>query len=284
MITIIDDLMRLTPSWPEHLHQIKEAEFDHVFGQISKKTFQSLLELGAGDGYQSLLLANVSHHVTSTEYQSPIVERPVHPFITYQVSDAECVDKQFSPKSFDCISSSNVLEHLTDPLRALRGIHTVLSDDGITIHLMPSVFWKLMYLFFYYPALIVRTLERLSPKDRVAKGVSIENNPKVHYARSRLLRVLFPPPHGVSKNHWTEFGAFRVVSWKKIFQEAGFRLIAVRRGPVASGHGFGMNMVRGLLERFGFASEYIYIAEKMDTPSLYAGLFRKEKRHGIDPL
>ena len=58
----------------------------------------------------------------------------------------------FGEKSFDIVFSSNLLEHLPDPSVVLRGVHRLLKDDGITVHIMPGPFWKLCQMALYHPA------------------------------------------------------------------------------------------------------------------------------------
>jgi len=84
---------------------------------------------------------------------------------------------------------------------------------------------------------------------------------------------LVPEPHGVSRSHVEEFSAFSRRRWKAEFERANFEIIAILKGPVASGYGFGFEGLRRFLERLGVTSEYIYVARKRGAASPYARYF-----------
>src|SRR3989344_3006542 len=44
-------------NWTDHLHNIRKREIDLVFSLLSRTHFVSGLEIGAGDGFQTTLLA-----------------------------------------------------------------------------------------------------------------------------------------------------------------------------------------------------------------------------------
>ena len=80
--------------------------------------------------------------------------------VSFVTCDAERVDEAFEPQTFDLVFSSNMLEHLPDPGRALRAMRTVMQDDGIAIHVVPSPFWKTTHLLGFYVNAIVGRLDR----------------------------------------------------------------------------------------------------------------------------
>jgi SAM-dependent methyltransferase len=66
---------------------------------------------------------------------------------------ASALDLPFDDKSFDTVVSTEVLEHLSDPLRALRQMHRVLTPGGHLI-LSTPMYWprhETPYDFFRYP-------------------------------------------------------------------------------------------------------------------------------------
>ena len=100
------------------------------------------------------------------------------------------------------------------------------------------------------------------------------NNPEGARIRPGFLRrLLMPLPHGVSATNRAEFAAFSKRRWIKDFQEAGFDLIAIRKGPAASGYGLGWAWADWIIEKMGLASELIYIAQKRGQTSRYAQYF-----------
>jgi SAM-dependent methyltransferase len=268
--------VKLTADWHRHLHDIRTREIELIFSGCPPRTFRAGLELGAGDGFQSELLTRYVAHLTSTDYDPAIRSRAPSPFITYDVSDAEEVDKAFPPSHFDLVFSSNLLEHVPDPVKALRGVAAVLKDEGITIHVIPNVFWKVSSVALYMPYRFATVVERMTqpPAGEASGHHQVVNNPKTAAPRrSFLARQILPDPHGVSATNLEEFRALRLSRWHQAFERAGLRVISVLRGPVASGYGFGLDTMRAALVRLGLTSEYVYVAAKAGHSSPYEAFF-----------
>ena len=135
--------MKLRPDFAVYISDLRHQEFAMIFGACPADLFDRALELGAGwRAIHSTLLATRARHVLSTDFKDAILEHTPSERIAYRVCDAEHVGDVFAPQSFDLIFSSNLLEHLPDLQGTLRGIHDVLTDDGITIHVMPSRFFQ----------------------------------------------------------------------------------------------------------------------------------------------
>lgn len=268
--------MKIKPQWEEYLHEMRKREIELIFAQCPKKIFGKGLELGAGDGFQTTLLSSYVNTLISTEYNKDHLKNKKSTFsIKYQHCDAEVVSEKFKNKQFDIIFSSNMLEHVPRPQKVLQGVYKTLKDDGVTIHVMPSPFWKLCNLFFYMPNRFVSCVDVLSKKGGLNQ---VKNKIKAHHReyrcdnlkikgrqRSFVCRLLLPPLHGISEDHLTEFLAFRKKRWEKEFKDANLRIIRILKGPVASGYGFGLRFLRAVLEEFGITSEYIYIAVKKNS-------------------
>lgn len=268
----------MKPDWPTYLHTIRRREIDLVFGRCPAALFARGLELGAGDGFQSGLLAPYVADLVVTDYRPALAGLPDRAGLTYRMCDAEQVGEAFGTQHFDLIFSSNMLEHLPHPDRALHGMYRVLKDDGIAVHLVPSPFWKLSQMAGFFPNALISRWERWRNRHGTASRrspaqpaeVAWDNNPKVAARRySYLRRLLWPIPHGVSRSNLAEFAAFSPARWRAAFAQAGFEVAAIRRGPVSSGYGFGLDRLRALLERLGFASEYVVIAQKAGQTSPY---------------
>jgi SAM-dependent methyltransferase len=270
--------MRVKPDWNTYLHGARRREMDIIFSRFPEKSFSRVLELGAGDGFQSRLLIRYAKHVTATELNPAHWSQDTPSGVEQRVCDAEDVSTAFAGQRFDLIYSSNLLEHLPDVGRSLRGMREILADDGLLIHVMPSPLWKLSSVLLYLPDQFLRALEKLAPSTErfggphstvhgsahgvngTAKGDYVNNLKITRPPRSRLLRLLVPEPHGVSDTHLEEFAAFRRARWEQEFRQAGFDLLCVLKGPFYSGYGFGWDRVRGLAERCGLATEFVYVA------------------------
>lgn len=265
--------MKIKADWQPYLRALRRREIEIIFGSCPPGAFGDALELGAGDGFQSGLLARYAQRLVATDYRPQITRRSDGPNIRYAICDAEAVDREFAAASFDLIFSSNMMEHLPDPLAALQGMATVLRDDGMAIHVIPSPFWKACHIVGFYPNAVLARAERL--RNRLARRVAVassdepwDNNPKNDRApRPYLARLLWPAAHGASGSNLAEFRLFGQAHWRGLFSAAGFRVAVVLSGPVSSGYGFGWDAARGRLERWGVASEYIYITVKAGQAS-----------------
>lgn len=275
--------MKLKTDWLSHLHGFRRRELAIIFSRSPKKLFNEGLELGAGDGFQSTLLSDYVVKLISTDFYPDILNRRNTESIEYLVCDAEKLSGRFERGQFDLIFSSNLLEHLPDLEATFAGMYHILKDEGITVHIMPSPFWKLCNAALYIPNIFVLVLEILTEgkgigkvfeKAKEVKEREKGNNPKLDKTAHRsMLGILFPRPHGVSSSNFKEFFLFRKKRWKKEFEKANFELISIIKGPVFSGHGFGMDRIRRFLERLGFTSEYIYITVKKGKESPYKQYF-----------
>lgn len=253
--------MSIKAPWLEYLHRQRKREIETVFSKCPEKIFPVALELGAGDGFQSKLLSRYVSKLIATDYNPDILKNVPTPSIEYRLGDAEKVGETFNEKNFDLIFSSSLLEHLPSPNKALKGIHKILKDEGITIHIIPTPFWKLGHLLLHIPNLAL-TFPKLLAKS-AGTGKRRNNNPKTtRIKRSILSRILIPKPHGASQSNIQEFYAFSSRRWEKELNAAGLKLVKIIKGPAMSGYGFGWDFARTVLENLGLASIYIYIAVK----------------------
>ena len=263
--------MKIRADWTQYLHNCKKREMDIIFSKCPEKLFQSTLELGAGDGFQSTLLIKYALKLVSTELNPAVLKKENDESIEYRMCDAEEIDKAFDKGQFDMVFSSNLLEHVYNPGRVLGGIYSVLKDGGITIHVIPNPFWKFCVLLLHIPYICVETLEKMKQKGPDGKGM--KDRIKARDKWKLIHDILIPKPHGVSSSNIKVFYLFSKVRWKKQFENAGLELIRIIKGPVASGYGFGLDRLRNFLEQIGLASEYIYVATKKGKVSCYRQYF-----------
>ena len=286
------------------LHDYRKREIELIFRRCPEKLFQRGLELGAGDGYQSTLLSKYSVRLISTEPNGRILTRENTADVEYLVCSAETALERFDARSFDVVFSSNLLEHVNDPLPVLRSIHRVLKDNGITIHVIPGPFWKVCQMALHVPVTVMVTLERIMRAGKVGgalkeikdilretwQGITTGSNSTIEYLYEKEMaqgnnpgisrerpsfwaHLVLPRPHGVSRRNADEMEAFSRRRWLQEFDRAGFECLAVRKGPVASGYGLGWHRIVFALETMGLASEFIYVAAKKGYPGNDAGFF-----------
>lgn len=280
--------MRIKADWTTYLHNLKHREMDTVFGRCPERLFGKVLELGAGDGCTSTVLAKYTDQLICTDINPERLTETNHHNIRFEICDAEEVGEIFEDKEFDMVFSSSLLEHLPDCERALRGIHKILADDGISIHFMPNRCWKLATIVMYIPNKIAVGIDKILAGQifkrrpghkwfRPHKQCYGGNNIKVGRRRQFFLSKLFLPRiHGASSNTITELIAFGKKQWIKKFESAGFRVLSVKGVISNSGYGFGFDRARKLMERCGLHTLYAYIVCKSDSESEYAAHFTNQ--------
>ncbi|MDP3763190.1 MAG: methyltransferase domain-containing protein [bacterium] len=259
--------------WTKYLHAIRKREIDVIFSLLSQKHFISGLEVGAGDGFQTTLLApHVDKLISSDLNFKRIKESLKVSKVEYKAIDADSIKGVFKPNTFDIIFSSNMLEHVHDSYKFLAATQPMLTDNGYAIHVVPSRHIKIFYLLFYYPHLAVLAFDRILGKLKGepffrGMGVNLENNINTNALSqtpaNRLKRFLVPSLHGNFSGHIEEFIAFGKKQWEQKFIEAGYSTVTYTKGPAFSGYGFGFDVLRKLLERLGVSSEHIFILKKM---------------------
>src|SRR3990167_2143032 len=143
------------PDWTKYLHTIRKKEVDTVFSLLPQTHFVSGLEIGAGDGFQTTLLASHIERLVSSDLNfNRIKESLKIPSVEYKTIDADAIEGIFDDNSFDFIFSSSVLEHVKDPKKVLSATRSMLKEDGNAVHIVPSRTIKISYLLFYYPNLV----------------------------------------------------------------------------------------------------------------------------------
>ena len=99
---------------------------------------QRILDMGGGNGAESILLAQQSHEVTLVDFsremlaeaQTTIIDLALVEQIKLHQADVIELPTLFAPASFDAILFHNVLQYVPDPHAALQAIHHVLHPDG----------------------------------------------------------------------------------------------------------------------------------------------------------
>jgi len=240
------------------LHHARTKEVQQIFSKVPDGHFQTGLELGSGDGFQSQLLTKYIVDFTSSEFNGDDLVQS-NPRTTYMEVDAEQVDAYFKSGTFDIIYSSNLLEHLPNSMSALKRMRRVMAKGGIGIHVMPSPTWKISKLTVHFPVLAVRVIRKMMGLSSKPAGPinPRDNNPKFERsARKTDFSRHLPQVHGVSSGNIAEIFAFRRLRWQAEFEESGYEIIGVRKGPYHIG-GLSAEMLE-FLEKCGLSTEWIY--------------------------
>jgi len=191
-LRVIANFWIAEPSY-KHLKIVRTYEI-HFALKLIPMDVESIVEVGGGLGYQAMELKEAGFQVRSFDIDSSNY--------TLRKNDlVELYDGQNIPvsdASVDLIFSSNVLEHIPDIEGALAEQQRVMKDGGYCLHILPSVSWRFW----------------TSVTDLIKKWY-------------------LSPPHGEhSLSIFQELFDFRVGTWKKRFEYAGFEVISVTPGGV----------------------------------------------------
>ncbi|MEK7642697.1 MAG: class I SAM-dependent methyltransferase [Patescibacteria group bacterium] len=246
-------------------------EIDLVFKHLPLAGFSKGLEIGCGDGYQTTLLRNRFKEFVACDLNFKRIKEELKiSNVVYKQYDADNLEGVFQSEEFDFIFSSNVMEHLSRPRQFLNNTRFFLKNDGYVVHIVPSRFLKITYIFLHFINLVVLVINRttqifFSRGGTEKTNLSMENNinKSVLEKKNKLSQILFPQIHGNFDSHIEEFIKFGKKEWQKMFEESGFNVVRYVKGPAFSGYGFGFNRLRKLLHYLWWSSEHIFILKKV---------------------
>ncbi len=101
---------------------------------------RSMLDVGSGDGYLMAKLSPHASRVVGVEYEPKgvtIAREKLQRFPNCEVIEGSCYELPFADDTFDCVTSTDVIEHLTDPKKHLSEINRVLKPTGVLILTTP---------------------------------------------------------------------------------------------------------------------------------------------------
>lgn len=249
--------------WKKRRDKIREYDLNVIFKGCAKKSFNCVLEIGAGDGFQSEIIHYYAKKIVSTEYN---VER----FLTLNakndnsmykiVCDAE--NLPFKDKFFDMVFSSNVLEHIKDRKSCMNEINRVLKKDGLMIHVMPNRLMKFFNFFLYY---LFGLYLLINKKRRIILFNKIKENTTRDNIKSKdkiFLAKLLPPIHGEYNSHIEEFVYYGKKRWIEFFNKQGYQVQRVEKLSISSTYRFGFDRLRKLGLKLGICTSYAYFLRK----------------------
>ncbi len=104
--------------------------------------------------------------------------------------------------TYDCVIMSHVLEHVGDPKGSLRGVRTLLKENGMLWLAVPNIltpddapnrFFHMEHLFYFSPRTLVHMLEEagfavvsldMHPRELIVHAIDVQRNP-VRVAREK---------------------------------------------------------------------------------------------------
>ena len=249
------------PSWCDlsaatHLERLRAAELELIREYLPAGS--QILELGGGDGYQAAILSMWGHHVTSVDIALPASGHAKF----YPVALYDGKTLTYDDGRFDVVFSSNVLEHVKDLGSLLAESTRVLRRNGMTIHILPSPYWRFWTSIAHYAYVALRTLGAHGP---VSGGVvqSVAEKIQRRGAWCVIRRALVAGPHGVYPSALSEIYYFSKHRWRKVFRDAGFEIVRVlKSGIFYTGYellpGLSLETRKKMAKALGSAT-YVYI-------------------------
>ena len=127
----------------EYVHSVLRAECN-----AKRKRFPMLLDLGCGDGNNTLWLQEFASQLCASDYNMVRLARTKH-----RVPAANCflgniLQYPVADASMDCVFFNHVLEHIPDDIAALHEVRRVLKPGGLLILGVPNEgcwWWQLAY-------------------------------------------------------------------------------------------------------------------------------------------
>jgi ubiquinone/menaquinone biosynthesis C-methylase UbiE len=191
---------------------IRNAEIDLVLSRIQKIKPEGahILEIGAGGGWQAMRLSQAKYNVKAIDIDSSRYRSDR----CFDVIEFNGEDIPFSDNSFDIIFSSNVLEHVQNPVKLSIEIRRCLKPDGLQIHLVPSGSWRFFTSFIHYPFILKFIFQKIF---RQVKGLNeIETTPLKSW---KWYHKLVSKKHGETGNVFTETFWFSRWGWASQFRK-----------------------------------------------------------------
>ncbi|NOG64562.1 MAG: class I SAM-dependent methyltransferase [Chloroflexi bacterium] len=193
------------------------------------KPGQTILEIGAGAGWQAQIAASLGCTVISVDIpQSNYAMLQEWPILIYDGKHIPLADH-----SVDVIFSSNVMEHIPHIELFQLEMQRVLSPRGYAIHIMPNANWRFWTDLTLYPDTMRRIYRKtwktfINLHARVtseqANYINQTHSPKNKTTQKVLWELLWPCRHGETGNTVTEFYYFSRSRWTKLFQRYGWKM------------------------------------------------------------
>jgi 2-polyprenyl-3-methyl-5-hydroxy-6-metoxy-1,4-benzoquinol methylase len=127
----------------DYLTAVQRVDYDAKVKELTPYLPEhgTVLEVGCATGELLYALKNAGHSVTGVEISQFAARRAVESYdLTVIVApfEKEQTGDTLQPASFDLILMGDVLEHFTDPLKAMKFAHSLLKQNGTLIVHVPS--------------------------------------------------------------------------------------------------------------------------------------------------
>ena len=204
----------------DFLEKLRLNELEHIKAHISPSV-NTVLEIGAGSGFQARHLSEVGLKVVSLDTH-PAKEQH-YPVIKY-----DGVSLPFDDSTFDMVFSSNTLEHVENLPELLREIERVLRKGGNAIHTMPTGFWAFWSFWTHFIDAVFKSYVAAFSKKEKGRSLGITIFIKnILGFLQHILSIRYPPSHGGEFNPLCEWVYFSETVWRRRFLKNKINLVKV---------------------------------------------------------
>jgi SAM-dependent methyltransferase len=214
------------------------AEIEDAIQRLRRhKPSGTLLEIGAGTGWQSKALAEAGYEVEAIDLPADVAISNHARTREWPIRDYDGANLPFGAEMFDIIYSSNVLEHVEDLDGLTVEMRRVLRRDGLALHLLPNPVWRLLSLLTYYPAQAIDAVRWLARKrTRPPAQTGVETRKIRSGLLGKAINRIIPAAHGARGTALGELHRFSKSSWDDYFDRNGWDVIEyAENGLLASG-------------------------------------------------
>ncbi len=247
--------------------RLRGREFELLNSEAPVPRCRRILEVGCGNGLTAALLAPfASSMVVATdllegnpETSSQGLAAPRELLDSVGVSNCKVLActaaaLPFADESFDLVFSGYTLEHLVDPIAALREMRRVLVPGGKLYLVLPTTVERLTYLLSFYQYLGQRAWWHMRKRFSLGPAEAVPRLPSAHgeggvagrcgteafstsktageasrmmwrYFRERHPDFPWPQPHGAYPHYLSEVVTYHPWRWKRLIGRSGFRLL-----------------------------------------------------------
>jgi len=210
------------------LEKIREAELNFIIQFLPPKS--KVLEIGAGAGWQAKKLTEAGFIVEGIDVEQQNMAN--YNYADKRVFDVKLYDGfniPFEADTFDCVYSSNVLEHIAHVEAFQKEISRVLKKDGLCVHILPSAGWRFWSIPTYYWVRFGNAF--FGRKKKQEEGGASQGQPHA-LAKDSFLKRLIIRRHGERGNVLSEFYLFSRIAWKRLFKRTGWQIVKIVSSPV----------------------------------------------------
>ena len=197
--------------------KLRLAEIEDTIQRLRRhKPSGTLLEIGAGTGWQSKALAEAGYEVDAIDLPADAGISDHARTREWPIRNYDGARLPFGAGTFDIIYSSNVLEHVEDLDTLTVEMRRVLRRDGLALHLLPNPVWRSLSLLTHYPAQAIDAVRWARRKPGSADGNSAQTEGTRRSYLGKAMRRLLPHAHGARGTAVGELRRFSRSSWDAI--------------------------------------------------------------------